>query len=241
MRGRGRETPLTVLPLPEAAAALAGEEPYPDPYPAVRFERAGRTAELGRALRRTQLLAAVFALLALLAVGGLVGLAGRGEIRPYLVGVDAHGEAVALGPAEELSHPDRRLIVHALGRWLRATRTVSSDRALMRELLEEGYALTGGRAVVLLNEHFRAHPPFARAERETVTLEVESVLSLSDDLHWRLQWSETVTHPGGARIRREAWQGLATVEITPPRTVEEVRRNPLGIRVVDFDLTRLPD
>lgn len=213
------------------------------PYREVRFERADLQAERARALRRTQILCIALTALAALLGGGLLYHANRSKLVPYVVEVDRHGAAAAFGPAEELIEPDRRMIVHVLGLWVRSTRTVTLDRVELRRQLERAYAHTGGRAVGLLNEWYRRHPPFARLEEETVSVaEIDSVLSMGEsEERFRVQWSEEVRRPGGALVRRELWQALVTVAVDPPEAIEEVVVNPLGIRVVDFDWQRLKE
>jgi type IV secretion system protein VirB5 len=210
------------------------------PYPQARFDRGDLYASLRRSLRRSLGLNVLLAVLALGLTAGLLHHAGRSKIVPYVVEVDRHGDAVALGPAAEMADPDRRLVVHTLALWVHRTRTATADRALQRKLLEGAYALSAGRALTLLNAWYQDHPPLARTAEETATVsDIESVLAAGTPDHWRLQWSEEIRNPAGHLLRREVWQALVEVEIQPPRRLEEVLANPLGIRVVDFDWQRI--
>ena len=239
MRGNAaRGSSVTTLP-----AAASGELRSGDgsPYREVRFERSNLQAERARALRRAQVLSIALVALAALLGGGLLHHANRSKLVPYVVEVDRHGAAAAFGPAEELIEPDRRMIVHVLGLWVRSARTVTLDRVELRRQLERAYAHTGGRAVGLLNDWYRRHPPFVRLEEETVSVaEIDSVLSMGEsEERFRVQWTEEIRTPGGALVRRELWQALVTVAVDPPEAIEEVVVNPLGIRVTDFDWQRL--
>lgn len=209
-------------------------------YGPARFDRADRYHAQRVALGRAQLLNLLLAATVLALLGGLLYHASRTHIRPYVVEVDRHGEALAFGPAAEMADPDRRMILHALTLWIVHARTVTIDRTLERREILAAYAYTGGRAVALLNAWFKRHPPFARAERETVSVDVESLLAADEtNRRFRLQWTETVRNPAGALLREELWQALVTLEVHPPAAVEEVLSNPLGIRVTDFDWQRL--
>lgn len=236
------QEPSSVGTLPVVAS---GELMDPDgsPYREVRFERSNLQAERARALARAQWLAVGLVLIVVLLSAGLIHHANRSKLVPYVVEVDRHGAAAAFGPAEELTRPDRRMILHVLGLWVRSTRTVTVDRAELRRQLERAYAHTGGRAVGLLNEWYRRQPPFARAEEESVSVaEIESILSLGEgEERFRIQWSEEIREPGGALRRRELWQALVTVAVDPPEAVDEVLENPLGIKVTDFDWQRLEE
>lgn len=234
--------PSSLVTLP---ARSSGELRAPDgsPYREARFDRSDLYAETRRALKRSQVLSVALALVAALLGAGLLHHVGRSKLIPYVVEVDRHGATAAFGPAEELGRPERRMILHALGLWVRSVRTVTLDRVELRRQLERAYAYTGGRAVELLNEWYRRNPPFARLEEETVSVaEVDSVLATGgSESTFRIQWSEEVRNRAGARLRRELWQALVTVEVDPPEAIEEVLVNPLGIRVTDFDWQRLEE
>lgn len=234
--------PSSVVTLP---ARSSGELRSPDgsPYREARFDRADLYAATRKALRRSLLLNVILGALTLLLAAGFLHHANRSKLVPYVVEVDRHGKAVAFGPAEELGDPDRRMILHALSLWVRLSRTVTLDRVELRRRLEEAYAYTGGRAVALLNGWYQRHPPFARAQEETVSVaEIDSILAVGEEEGtFRIQWTEEIRKPSGALVRKEVWQAVAQVEVDPPEAIEEVLINPLGIRVVDFDWQRLEE
>jgi len=55
-----------------------------------------------------------------------------------------------------------------------------------------------------------------------------------------MQWTETErsTQPGGL-TRTAAWEGYLTVRLVPPRTVEAVQDNPLGLAVTSVNWTQV--
>jgi type IV secretion system protein VirB5 len=223
----------------ELGAGRGGE---PHPYLDARRLRANAYLDLARTLTNYRLLAAALLLVDLVLTGALVWQSAQTRIVPYVVEIDRWGNAVAFGPADELADPDRALLVHEIARWVWSTRTVTRDPEVQRRLVLDAYAYSGGRAVSLLNRWYRDDPPFARAERETVSVRVASVLTLSAaERSWQVQWREVARDAAGGVRSEERWQAVLSVEVDPPERVEEVVTNPLGIRVVDFDWTRLPD
>lgn len=234
---------LTTLPTRASGElASAGGSAYREH----RFLRYDLVGELRRSLRWALGVALVLALLASGLAVGLYVYAQRSKLIPYVVEVDRHGAAVAFGPAEELEAPDRRMLLHAISLWVRSARTITRDRPALRERLERAYAYTGGRAVELLSDWYRRHPPFARAEHETVSVaEIDSILATGEvrpgqgPRSFRVQWTEAIYDPGGHLEETQTWQALVELEVDPPEEIEEVLDNPLGIRVVDFDWQRL--
>ena len=240
MPDRPAPSPLATMP-PAASGDRQGKDAPSHPYLGVRRLRAHAYLDLAKSLANYRILAALLLAANLALTAGLLAQSRRTRITPYVVHLDRHGEAVAFRPADRLADPGRALRVHELSRWVRNVRTVTLDPAVQRHLVLTGYAYTGGRAVNLLNAWYRAEPPFARAERLTVGVDVTSVLALPGAAGWQVQWTETHRDRHGGTVATERWQALLTLDLDPPERVEEVLTNPLGLRVVDFDWTRLPD
>ena len=221
------------------------KESADDPYAQVRFERHDETRRRQEALRRTQWAVLLLVLITAGLIVAFLDASREAKVIPYVVEVDRHGNAVAAGPASQVAQTDRRLIIHHLVLWITRTRTVTRDAHIQRREILEAYELTGGRAVGLLNDWYRERKPFALAQTQTVTVtvdDVESLLAFDASLdRWRIQWTETRRSSSGATVGTELWQALVTVEVDPPERLDEVRANPLGIYVTDFDWTRISD
>lgn len=234
-----RSTP--TLPV-RSSGELTSDGRPPSPYLAAGNLRANAYLDLARTLTNYRVLAALLLLVDLVLVGALVWHSTRTRIVPYVVELDSAGDTVAVGPADRLPEPDKALRVHEIARWLRNVRTVTLDRDVQRRMILDAYAYSDGRAVTLLNRWYRRRTPFARADRGTVSVQVTSVLALSQrDRTWQVQWRETDRDLSGDVRTRERWQAVLTLHVDPPDRVEQVVTNPLGIHVVDFDWTRLPD
>ncbi|HMB54903.1 MAG TPA: VirB8/TrbF family protein [Thermoanaerobaculia bacterium] len=233
--------PVQTVPVRSSRELGKGGEP-PSPYLAADRLRANAYLDLARTLTNYRLLAAALLVVDLVLVGAVLWQSGQTRIVPYVVELDGWGNAVAFGPADELADPDRAMLVHTVSRWLWNVRAVTLDPAVQRRLVLDAYSHTDGRAVALLNRWYRENPPFARAESGTVSVQVTSVLALAEsESRWQVQWAEVEHSRTGGEREASRWQAVVTVDVDPPERVEEVITNPLGIRVVDFDWTRLPD
>jgi type IV secretion system protein VirB5 len=209
------------------------------PYLAARQEwneRYGSYIAQAYAWRLTALIALI---IAALATGGLVLIAGRAQVVPYVVKVDRLGTAIAVDRADRAERPDEAVIVAQLARWVTAVRSVYVDAAAQRALVKEGYAMINrrGDAFGALNDHMRAHDPFERARTETVAVEVESVLPMTAD-SWRLEWREEVRGRDGARLSVSQHQATVTISFNPPGDEATLRINPSGLYIHSFHWAR---
>ena len=91
-------------------------------------------------------------------------------------------------------------------------------------------------------DYFASPPndPRVLGLRLTRQVDVTGVLRVPNSNVWRLQWTETErsTQPGGL-TRTLAWEGYVTVRLVPPRTVDAVQDNPLGLAVTSVNWTQV--
>lgn len=201
-----------------------------------RLEWNDRFHGLARGKRNWQIVASALLLSNTVLVVALAWLSLQSRVTPFVVEVDRLGQAVAFGPAEKLRKTDERLIRYQLGIYVRDLRTVLADAEAQKELLTRAYAYTHGPAVAFLNEHFTEHNPFEIARRRRVSVEVRSILPLSED-SWQIQWTEADRSADGRDGEHRAWQAVLGVEIDPPETTEAILVNPLGLYVTEINWT----
>src|SRR5262245_43905194 len=163
----------------------------------------------------------------------LLWLGRSGSATPYIVEVDVKGGARAVGPAAEAYKPNDAQIAFHLARFVENVRSLSFDPVVVRQNWLKAYDFVTDRAALTLNEYARDNDPFARVGRETVAVEVTSVVRASE-ASFQLRWLERIFEGGALKDTRRL-TGLFSIVITPPRTVEAVRKNPLGIYVHAFN------
>lgn len=209
------------------------------PYLAARQEwneRYGSYIAQAYAWRLTAIIALI---IAALATGGMVMIASKSQVVPYVIKVDKLGTAVAVERADRAEEPDEAVIVAQLARWVSAVRSVYVDASAQRTLVREGYAMINrnGGAFGALNDYMRINNPFERARTETVAVEVESVLPISDD-SWRLEWREDVRGRDGAQISSNQYQATVNISFNPPGDEATLRINPSGLYINAFHWAR---
>ncbi len=228
----------------EPAASAPSAAAAGNPFLAARTGFMHAFGDLAKGKRNWQLTAyGLMGLLALVALADL-RLAASSRVVPYVVQVDRLGQVVTVGPADELQHPDQRLVASELARFIRAIRTVlpAPAAAGQAEMLRRGYAFLAPEAAGFLNDYFAspANDPRLLGLRLTRQVDVTGVLRVPNSDVWRLQWTETErsTQPGGL-TRTVAWEGYVTVRLVPPRTVEAVQDNPLGLAITSVTWTQV--
>lgn len=202
------------------------------PVPETPYQRAGQAWDERLGTWRAQAagwrLMAVGLLMANTALcGSLAWLATRGSVTPWIVQVDPLGEPRVVAPAVQGVRPTDPMIAWSLARWIEGVRSLPADPVVLGEAWRRAYDFVDDAGAVALSDHARGADPFGQVGKVQVTVEVSSVVRASPD-SFRIAWIER-RYENGQLAATERWSGILTLALRPPRTLEGLRKNPLGI------------
>ena len=205
-----------------------------NPYLAARREWDERYGDLITRARNWRTMAACCALASLLSIAGIVWLSARSRVIPFVVLVDNLGRPVASGAAEQAGVSDDRLKRASVLSWVESLRTVTSDGIAQRKAIDHVYAqiANGSEAQTFVSEFYRSSQPFQRAQTETVSVEVKSVLPTSDRT-FEVEWVETTRDLYGTVKATDRWKGSFSIALNPPTDERLARINPLGVYITN--------
>ena len=176
----------------------------------------------------------------LVATSGLMWLSAHSRIVPFVVLVDNLGRPLASGIAEQATVNDDRLKRASILAWVGDLRMVTSDGVAQRKAIDHVYAqiASGSQAQAFVSDFYRAIPPFKRAQIETVSIDVNSVLPTSDRT-FEVDWVETTRDLYGAVKATDRWKGSFSIALNPPTDERLARINPLGVYVTNVSLAKV--
>lgn len=193
-----------------------------------------------------QMVAILSLMIVLAAVGGIVVMGSQSKFIPYVVQVDKLGEAVAVSRADIATATDARVIHASVAAFIADLRMVTPDIALQRRAVFRAYAMLSpndpatAKTNVWLNGT-ETSSPFKRAARETVSIEIISVIPQSPET-WQVDWKETTyDRQGHIAVPPFNMRALLTVYhvgSTANTTEEQIRNNPLGIYISDYSWSK---
>lgn len=167
--------------------------------------------------------------LAFVLSGALAWQSAQSRIVPYVVQVDKFGAVQAVGPAVQNYVPTDAEIAWYLGRFITDVRSLSLDPVVVRRNWLEAYDYATDRGATFLNEFARANDPFKVIGERTVSVQVSSVVRMSDK-SFQVKWNEQ-TFEQGALAKTERWTAILSVVTKTPTTAEVLKKNPLGLYV----------
>ncbi|MBX9898013.1 MAG: conjugal transfer protein TrbF [Qipengyuania sp.] len=160
----------------------------------------------------------------------------QSRVVPYVVEVDALGEARAVAPVATDYRPTDPQVAWHLGQFIANIRGKSLDPVLMRENWLSAYNFAGPRGAIFLGEYARSSNPFADIGDKTVSVQVTSVVRASDT-SFQVKWTESA-YERGSLAGTSRWTAILTVTVKPPKNADTLRKNPLGLYVDAIDWSR---
>ena len=163
-------------------------------------------------------------LLALLMAGGLVWRSAQSIVTPYVIEVDQAGQVRTVGEAATQYRPADAQIAFHLAHFVTLVRSLSIDPIVVRQNWLDAYDYTTDKGAAVLNDYARTNDPFARIGRESVTVQITSVVRASGT-SFNVRWTER-RYVNGAAAGLERWTAVVSIVLQTPRTEERLRRNP---------------
>ncbi len=100
----------------------------------------------------------------------------------------------------------------------------------------EAYDFATDHGAVFLNEYARINDPFKQVGARTVSVQVSSVVRVSDG-SFQVKWVEQ-TYDHDALAKTEHWTAILSVVTKDPPNAEVLRKNPLGLYVNGINWSR---
>jgi len=211
-----------------------------NPYLAARREWDERYGDQIARARNWRTAAFLSAAITLVATSGVVWLSVRSRVVPFVVVTDNLGRPVASGLADQASTADEQLKRSTLIEWVENLRLVTTDGVAQRRSIDRVYAhiASGSPAQTFISDFYRGNQPFTRAQTETVSVDVQSVLQDSEET-FEVEWIETVRDLYGTAKEKDRWKGAFSIALNPPKDEKQARINPLGIYVTQASWSRV--
>ena len=155
----------------------------------------------------------------------------KSEVVPYIVEVDA-GRARAVGLARGYS-PNEAVTKYFIKNFINNVRSLTSDVVVVRKNWTEAYRALTVPAAKILEQVVAGENPLKKVGTITKTVDIHSVLNLSKE-SFQADWTEYTFDKHGKQRKSERFRGVLKVVFLPPKSEDDIKRNPLGIFLDHF-------
>lgn len=184
---------------------------------------------------------------AAVAVGGDVWLANKSSVQTVHIVHDNIGDVIAVSSSSDTpGGPTQAQLQAALRDWITDVRSVYVDTNALKHSILSAYDLVkpGSQANADLSRFYQAKDPFVRAQTETVAVHdvvpvppTAATIGPGGMQTWAITWIEHTESRDGQNATEEAHAGNVTFTVSPPKTVEEAKKDPDGIHIISIAWT----
>lgn len=179
--------------------------------------------------------------IAMPAVGGMIYLGQQPKTVPVVVEVAQDGGATYRGDISrrmDQYQPSDASIKYNLTRFVQDTRIISSDAGVVKSNWLDAYKLVTQKAANTLSAYVQKNDPFIRAAQERVSVDMLSIVRISDD-SWQVDWKESQWGQQGEPIGETYWRGIFKVVIKVPTSEKELAMNPIGFYIDEYNISQI--
>jgi len=196
---------------------------------------------VGSSVSRAKLMTVLCFLLTvsnILCMGVVVYLLRENRVVPYVMVLNDKLNPIAMGTPDSTNLKDKRVLKSFLADFIKNLRGITADSTVLKNQYETLYAMLrqGSPAYKQISSRFREESPFERARRETVSIQVSSIIKQSDTT-WEIEWSENVFSRTGERVRTSHYRAHLTLSFSKTLTPSQAVVNPLGVIVRELDIS----
>lgn len=223
-------------PFKKEAATYKGEEAI-TPYQRAQQEWDLRIGSSRVQARNWRFLAILALLIAILILATLLFTLTNRKDRVFIAEVTTEGRVVNVAPLLERYQPNEAQKKYFIAHFIELTRSIPLDPVLAKKNWLTAYNFLTSRSAEQLNNYFRQNSPTALLGKKTITIQILDTNAISPTTT-HVNWIETVTNFNGQEEAKNNYSGVFTIATKQPTKQEEMLRNPLGLYIVDFNITQ---
>jgi type IV secretion system protein VirB5 len=130
------------------------------------------------------------------------------------------------------------MIESVLRDFIAYTRDIYVDQEVMSQNYQKAAAWCSNEIKVKLRDDLVAEDPFVMVGRIKRSVSIESGIKITNN-SWQYDWFDVSSDIYGKEISKLRYRGLFTIAIKEPQTENERFNNPLGIYIIDYNISKI--
>lgn len=155
----------------------------------------------------------------------------------FVAEVTQSGRVVNIAPLKVTYRPSIAQKEYFVGQFIEMIRSLPLDPIVAKQNWLKAYSFLTQRASTKLNNYLRKNNPLESLGTKTVTVKITDVNPLSDST-LQIDWEEHITNVDGQAENPKLYSGVFTLTVKQPTTQQEILSNPLGIYIIDFNISQ---
>lgn len=196
-------------------------------------ERIGSARTQAKNWRIVAILALVAVVLLLMT---LIAVLNQKSDRIFVAEVTKTGRVVNVSPLLVKYQPTVAQQEYFIAHFIELIRSLPLDPVVAKNNWLNAYNFLNARGAERLNTFLREHNPTTMLGKKTVTVKIVDINPISNS-SFEVDWTETTINSNGQSEGEKNFSGIFTITLKPPTSQKEILANPLGIYIIDFNLS----
>jgi len=206
------------------------------PYQKASQEWDNRMGSLVVQIKNWQFTAILSLLIAVLLLIMLIASFWMTQNHVFVAQVSDTGQVINVSPLKVTYHPTQAQKEYFLGYFIKLIREVPLDPVLAKQNWLSAYHFLTERSSEELNRYLRANNPLNLLGKNTITVKIKDIHPVNAN-SFEVDWMETIVDRHGQVIGQKLYNGMFTLMIKQPKTQKMIMNNPLGIYILDFNIS----
>ena len=162
---------------------------------------------------------------------------------PVVIEVNELGRAKYLGDIKSKSYLQGYtvkdyMIESVLRDFINHTRNIYIDQELMSKNYQQAAAWCSNELKVKLRDDLVTEDPYSMVGRLRRNVSIESGIKITEN-SWQYDWFDVNSDIYGKELSKLRYRGMFTVALKEPQTENERYNNPLGIYIIDYNISKI--
>lgn len=220
-------------PFKKEIASYKGDEPL-TPYQQAQQEWDTRIGTSRSQTKNWRICAFLSLLITLMIATVLIFVLKTSKEKIFIAEITKEGRVVNVAPLVVQYQPNEAQKEYFIARFIELTRSLTLDPVAVKQNWLNAYNFLSSRGAERLNTYIKQAIPLLG--KKTITIQILDMNQVSAaTMHVR--WTEIVTNTNGQEEDQKNYSGVFTLALKQPTTRDEILRNPLGIYIVDFNIS----
>jgi type IV secretion system protein VirB5 len=215
-------------------------EPSLTPYQLAQAEWDERIGNARTQATNWRLIAILSATISIFLLIILISLLATKTEKIFIAEVTQSGRVVNISPLRVTYNPTVAQKEYFIGQFIDMMRSLPLDPVIAKKNWLTAYSFLSRQAATKFNTYLSKSNPIDLLGKKTVLTKIRDVNPLSESTI-QIDWEETATDLNGQPETKNNYSGVFTIAIKQPSTQDEILRNPLGIHIVDFNISARTD
>jgi len=207
------------------------------PYTRARQEWSDRFGSLSAQASNWRL-AAILSMTGILILLVLLGISfNTHKDKVFVAEVATSGRIVNVAPLATRYQPTKAQEEYFISHFIKLVRALPLDPVVAKQNWLAAYNFLTQHSSKILNNYLQKHNPIKLLGKKTIVVDITDINPISNNT-FQMDWIETTNDVNNQHEQQQKYSGVFTVALKQPTSQKSILQNPLGLYIVNFNISQ---